>query len=129
MPGIEFTNQWADLAECARLGRDPVGIIPRGKEEEWQVATSPIEPGRPMRWAPVRDGDAVYVPLVPYLVSTDPAKAFAFLMATGALAGIQVNMTRGPIRRIHMIRGEPAEDLRPEQDAFRFWAGLAIRIK
>lgn len=129
MAGIQFTNQWADLEEYVRAGRDPVGIITRGREEEWQVAMSPIEPSRPMEWALVKDGDAVYVPLVPYRVSLVPEEAFAFLLETGVLAGIQVNMTRGPIRRIHVIRGRPAEDLRPETDAFRFWVGLAVRIK
>jgi hypothetical protein len=129
MAGIEITHQWADLEEYVRHGHEPVGIISRGKEEEWQVATNPIVPDRPMEWSLVRDGDAVYVPLVPYRVATDPERSFAFLMEIGVLAGIQVNLTRGPIRRIHLIRGQPVEDLRPEVDAFRFWVGLAIRIK
>ena len=129
MAGIEITHQWANLEEYARLGRDPVGIISRGKEEEWQVAMSPIEPGRPMEWGLVKDGDAVYVPLVPYRVSTEPTESFAFLLERGVMAGIQVNMIRGPIRRIHIIRGSPVEDLQPETKAFRFWVGLAVRIK
>jgi hypothetical protein len=129
MAGIEVTNQWANLEQYAQAGQNPVGIISRGREEEWQVAMSPIEAGKPMEWGLAKDGDAVYVPLVPYRVSTEPEEAFAFLLETGVLAGIQVNMTRGPIKRIHLIRGCPVEDLRPEADAFRFWAGLAIRIK
>jgi hypothetical protein len=129
MAGIEITHQWADLAEYARLGRDPVGIFTRGAQEEWQVAMNPIVPDRPMEWSLAKDGDAVYVPLVPYRVTMDPEGSFAFLLATGVLAGIQVNMTRGPIKKIHVIRGKPVEDLRPEVDAFRFWVGLAIRIK
>jgi hypothetical protein len=129
MAGIEITHQWADLAEYARQGQDPVGIVSRGAQEEWQVATSPIEPGRPMAWGLVKDGDAVYVPLVPYRVATDPERSFAFLMEIGILAGIQINLNRGPVRRIHLIRGEPVEDLRPEVDAFRVWVGLAVRIK
>ena len=128
MGGIEFTYAWANLEKYAQQGRDPVGIIPRGAQEEWQVAMSPIEFGKTTEWAWVRDGDAVYVPLVPYLVATGPAEAFAFLLATGVLGGIQVNMTRGQVRRIHLIRGRPVEDLRPQTEAFRFWAGLAIRI-
>jgi hypothetical protein len=129
MAGIEITHQWADLEKYARDGRNPVGIFSRGKEEEWQVATSPIDPGQPTEWSLAKDGDAVYVPLVPYLAPTVPDQSFAFLMERGILAGLQVNMTRGPIRRIHVIRGVPAEDLRPEMDAFRFWVGMAIRIK
>jgi hypothetical protein len=62
-------------------------------------------------------------------VPTEPDQSFAFLLERGILAGLQVNMTRGPIRRIYVIRGTPAEDLRPEMDAFRFWVGMAIRIK
>jgi hypothetical protein len=89
----------------------------------------PIEPDRPMEWGLVKDGDAVYVPLVPYRVSPSPTEAFAFLLERGLLAGIQVNMMRGPIRRIHVIRGQPVEDLNPEVDAFRFWVGIAVRIK
>ena len=129
MAKIEVTNQWADLERYARTGQKPVGIIPRGSNEEWQVAISPIEPGRPLEWSLAKDGDAVYVPLVPYLISTSPAEAFAFLLESGVLAGIQVSTARGPIRRIHLIRGSPVEDLRPETDAFRFLMGLAIRIK
>lgn len=126
---IEFTHQWADLEKYAQAGQKPVGIIMRGKEEEWQVARSPIELDRPMVWGLVRDGDAVYVPLIPYLVSTRPDESFAFLMARGIAAGIQLNTSRGPIRRIHLIRGLPVEDLRPEMDAFRYLAGIAVRIK
>jgi hypothetical protein len=129
MRGVEVTNQWADLEMYAQQGRDPVGIISRGAQEEWQIAKGPIKFDRPMEWWSVRDGDAVYVPLVPYLVSTVPEEAFAYLLEIGVMAGIQVNMTRGPIRRIHLIRGKPAEDLRPETNAFRCWVGLAIRIK
>ena len=129
MAGIEFTHQWADIEAYAREGRDPVGIISRGKEEEWQVATSPITFAAPTDWGLVRDGDAVYVPLVPYQVSTMPEGSFAFLMSMGILGGIRVNMTRGPIRRVHVIYGKPVEDLRPETEAFRFWVGLAVRIK
>jgi hypothetical protein len=129
MPSIEITHQWADLEEYAAAGRNPVGIISRGKEEEWQVAMSPIVPDRAVEWSLVRDGDAVYVPLVPYRLATDPETSFAFLLELGVMAGLQVNMTRGPIRRVHMIRGRPVEDLRPEMEAFRFWVGLAIRIQ
>ena len=129
MAGIEITHQWADLEKYALEGRNPVGIFSRGKEEEWQVATSPVEPDKQTEWSLAKDGDAVYVPLVPYLVPTEPDQSFAFLLERGILAGLQVNMMRGPIRRIYVIRGTPAEDLRPEMDAFRFWVGMAIRIK
>lgn len=129
MAGIEVKHLWANLEQYAQAGQQPVGIISRGKDEEWQIATSPIEAGKPMEWGLAKDGDAVYVPLVPYRVSTEPEEAFAFLLETGVLAGIQANMTRGPIKQILLIRGKPVEDLRPEADAFRFWAGLAIRIK
>jgi hypothetical protein len=127
--GIEVTHQWADLARYAAEGQDPVGIVSRGAQEEWQVAMTPIEAGRPIKWSLVKDGDAVYVPLVPYRVAADPARSFAFLLEVGVLAGLQVNMTRGPIRAIRVIRGEPVEDLRPELEAFRVWVGLAVRIK
>lgn len=93
------------------------------------MMTQPITPEKPMEWSLVRDGEALYVPLVPYRVVTAPEGAFAFLLEMGVQAGIQVNMTRGPIRRIHVIMGKPVEDLRPEMDAFRFWLGLAVRIK
>jgi hypothetical protein len=129
MKGIELTHQWADLDAYARDGREPVGIISRGAQEEWLVAKSPIEFDRPMEWLLVKDGDGVYVPLVPYRVTLEPEGAFAFLLATGIQAGLQVNMIRGPVRRIHVIRGRPVEDLRPEVEAFRFWVGVAIRIK
>jgi hypothetical protein len=129
MAGIEITHQWIDLEEYARLGQEPACIISRGREEEWQVAKNPIVPDRLMEWGLVKDGDAVYVPLVPYRLTMDPEGSFAFLMEIGVLAGIQVSMTRGPVRRIHLIRGRPVEDLRPEADAFRFWVGMAIRIK
>jgi hypothetical protein len=129
MAGIEVTHQWADLEEYVRQGQKPVGIIVRGKEEEWQVAMSPVTVDQRVEWSLVRDGDAVYVPLVPYRVATDPERSFAFLLEVGILAGLQVNTLRGPIRKIHLIRGQPVEDLRPATDAFRFWAGVAIRIK
>lgn len=129
MKGIEFTHQWADLERYAQAGQKPAGILPREKDAEWQVAMSPIEAGKPMEWSRVKDGEGVYVPLVPYRVSVNPEESFTFLLATGLMAGIQVNMTRGTIRRIHLIRGRPVEDLRPEVEAFRFLVGIAVRIK
>lgn len=129
MAGIQFTSRWADLEEYARLGTDPVAIEPRGREEEWLIATSPVTPEEPTRWSLARDGDALYVPLVPYLVGTAPEPSFTALMGRGILAGVQINATRGPVREIRMIHGRPVEDLRPDRDLFRFWVGLAIRIK
>jgi hypothetical protein len=129
MRNVEFTHAWADLEAYVQQGRNPVGIITREAHEEWQVAMSPIEFDSPMEWGLVRDGDAVFVPLVPYRISTRPEESFAFLLATGIMGGIQLNLAKGPVRRIHLIRGRPVEDLRPELDAFRFWAGLAIRTR
>lgn len=129
MTGIEFTSRWANLEAYARQGMDPVAVEPRGRDEEWLIATSPVTPEDPVRWALVRDGDALHIPLVPYRVSTDPGEAFRALMGRGILAGVQINATRGPVRKILMVRGRPVEDLRPEQDLFRFWVGLAVRIR
>jgi hypothetical protein len=129
MAGIEFKTRWANLDAYVRQGMDPVAIEPRGRDEEWLIAISPVTVEDPVRWALVRDGDALYIPLVPYQVSPEPEKAFRELMGRGMLAGMQVNMTRGPIRAVLMVPGYPVEDLRPEHDLFRFWVGMAVRIK
>jgi hypothetical protein len=126
---IQFTTKWADLEQYARLGQDPVGIEPRGREEEWLVARSPAIPERPVEWALVRDGDAVYVPLIPYLAGTDPESVFSAMLGRGVLMGIELNAMRGQILRVLLIRGRPVEDLRPTQESFRFWMGMAIRIR
>jgi hypothetical protein len=62
MERVEIINQWADLEKYALAGQNPVGIISRGEQEEWQVAMSPIVSQKPVEWSLVRDGDAVYVP-------------------------------------------------------------------
>jgi hypothetical protein len=128
MAGIEFKTRWADLDAYVRQGMDPVAIEPRGRDEEWLIAISPVTVEDPVRWALVRDGDALHIPLVPYQVSPEPEKAFRELMGRGMLARLNRDVAR---LNLHFENTRELDDMDPEytEDVPFTDIELIVRVK
>jgi hypothetical protein len=105
--------------------------FPRGQNEYWLVAHAPISLGERIQWGPVRDGEYVHIPLIPYRTHTDANKAIKYAITLGLRAGLDINVIPGrDIKQLCLVTGTVAEDLRESEgiEAIRFYLGLAIQI-
>jgi hypothetical protein len=131
--GVGITEEEVDVARLLREGQTAGAlhvVLPRGRDERWLVAHSPIQLHERIRWGQVRDGDFVFVPIVPYRTHQDANKAIKFALTIGLRAGLDVNLLPGrDIRRIYMVTGTVTEDLAETEgiQAFRFYLGFAIQ--
>jgi hypothetical protein len=132
--GIVLTTSEVDLAELEAAGLAPAdwhAILPRRRQEHWLVAHGPITLETRVPWGPVRDGDYIYVPLVPYRTHADLTPAIQYALTLGLRAGLDVQLLPGrDLKRIHLVTPQRVTDLGPSEGiaAVRFVLGLAVQL-
>jgi hypothetical protein len=117
------------LGEGQSLGTLHI-LVPRARNEQWLVAHAPIQLHAHVEWGLVRDGDYVYIPIIPYRTHTDPHKAIKFALTMGLRAGLDTHMLPNrDIKRLYLVTGTEIEDLAKTEgiEAFRFYLGFAVQ--
>lgn len=131
MSELLVTGEFLDIAPFLERGANPEKCLRRSGHDVWQVRKEPVrfEQGERenahLNWALVRRGDLVRIPLIPYRSTS--LEAHEIIMGMVHAATVMVIDYPKAIR-VHWIIGRPVEDIRPEADAFRCWAGLAMQI-
>jgi hypothetical protein len=131
---IVLTDDAVDIADLIARGLTLSTLhvlIPRGKNEQWLVAHAPLDLGARVQWGPVRDGDYVYIPIIPYRTHPDANKAIKYAITLGLRAGLDSQPVPGrDLRRLHLVTGTITEDLSDSGEglSFRFYLGVAIQI-
>lgn len=108
---MELTHARLDL-EAYDGSTKPAQVIARQAREIWIVAHSPIALDKPIDWRTHRKEDHVYIPLMPYLTSSEPELALAFMFELGCR--VKVDFGR-PIRRLHIVTGHPIHEIETEE--------------
>lgn len=131
---LEFSHSRIDLETFWQLPPTPDGpqgpqdVIRRDPADVWQVALSPIfTDQRPIQWAVQRQQTHVQIPLIPYLLSSEPDLALAYMWQLAFTAAVKIGK---PIRRLHLATGVPVETLdgAPPTAALRFHIGVAALL-
>jgi hypothetical protein len=138
---MEWTFKFIDihktLADPTQLPED---FINRKDAEYWMYLDGPLimdAHGVDQPWRKVISGDAVRIPLIPYCTANkDPTVALAHAFQLGARAFLDWGSDY--VNRVHTSVGTPVEEIdnyapvKPKGvkvDCFRFWIGLAIRLR
>lgn len=103
----------------------PAVIVNRKSGENWLVLDLPLNVDAPAseKWGTAASGDAVRVPLFPYLAgSLEPAHAMAFAFELGFRAS---QMAGHAARHLHIAVGKPIQET---GEHLRFWIGFALII-
>lgn len=115
-----------DLARYKAAGVEPTHVFARPPGAGvWVTTSGPLNADR-IVWMEDRTSAHVVVPTVRYLVPPVPEALFAFGLEVAARALAQL---RRPVSRMVLALGRPAEDLRPDQDAFAIRVGLAFLVR
>jgi hypothetical protein len=123
----KYTAEICDIRPYLSQEVIPEKVLPRPQNTVWRVRKEPMELGETELatdgWAYIRDGDLVRIPLVPYRT----AKASPSHVVLSAMElGMRYAASYPECVRIHVIVGDPVEDLSPE-GVFRFWLGVAVQ--
>jgi hypothetical protein len=106
-------------------------VFPRGGNELWMVAHGPLDLNSRVQWGHVRDGEYVYVPVIPYRTAQDASTALKYAITLGLRAGLDANVLPGrDIKKLYLATGSAIEDLSGAgaPDQFRFYLGFAVQI-
>lgn len=127
---MQLTFQQLDIDEFRRTNRQPAVVINRKRDEEWHVAGSPIELDKPISWLHVKDGQGVYIPMVPYRLPHDANLALTDMVSRAMRAGYDINQKQAP-KRLHIVTATLTEDLTEEgfEGFMRFHLGIAVQTR
>ena len=119
---VDYTR--IDLAKCRQLHEDPVLIIPRGNGEIWYVPEGTLDPKSPIQWTYFQQQSSVLIPLVPYILQSEPELAMAYVLSLGLHCAVSLPR---PIAKVHLAIGSPVE-VRPE-GGLRYYVGFGILLE
>lgn len=131
--GVGLTSEEVDIRAMLEQGvplQELHALVPRGRNEQWMVASAPIQLHERIRWSVVREGDYVFVPIIPYRTHSDANKAIQFAISMGLRAGLDAQLAPNhDLKRLYMVTGKVTEDLAETEgiQAFRFYLGFAIQ--
>ncbi len=120
-----FTYNRVDVAAYAGMPEGPQDVITREPRDTWLVAYSPIVPGEVIRWSVCQKEQHVLIPLVPYLLSTQPELALGYMLQLGLSAAAQLERR---VARLHLSLGSPVNEVDDPQYGHRlqFYCGFGI---
>lgn len=103
-------------------------IVQRAPSEVWAVPIEPISRQKVIRWTHYMKDTHVMIPLLPYLVSPDPALAMAFMLQLGLRAGLDLGRQ---VHRIHLSIGRPVNQMQDPQQGlmWQVQVGIGLVIK
>jgi hypothetical protein len=133
--GVELTEVEVDVADLYARGHTAANLhvlIPRDPREYWMVAHAPIDIHQSVAWGPVRDGEYVYIPVIPYRTHHDANKAIKYAITLGYRAGLDTQkFNNRDIKRLYLVTGTITEDLAESEGilAFRFYLGFAVQLQ
>lgn len=123
---IVFTHNTIDLAAAQRNGIKPADRVIRGDREIWLVPFGAISLTEPIDWRTIQREAYVHIPLVPYLMHTDPALALGFMLQLGLRCAYDLGR---PLSRIHLATGSPVNEVYDHDSQQRSWqyhVGLGV---
>lgn len=109
-------------------GKLPELVQRRDKGAVWHVRKTPVRTPlteEALDWALVKDGDLVRIPILPY---NSPTESPPDLIAAAAVISVACYAAYPEAKRILIVVGDPLEDLRPEQDDYRYWIGIGLEM-
>lgn len=106
----------------------PHDVVKRNSGELWLVPHGPITLDGPIDWRHHKREDYVYVPMFPYLLSTEPALALGFMLQLGLRVSFDVGR---PVDRLHLAIGNPVNEVLQEGvgSAWQYQVGLALQTR
>lgn len=125
---MRVTLESVDVQACRHEGADLCLMIPRGAPaSRWAVMVAGETPAAAPRFNLVLTGELVYVPVVAYLVSPDPATVVGFATQLGlqALASCPEPAAEALVAFGNIVEpvGDPAAPT-----ALRVFLGIALRL-
>ena len=125
---MELTFNRIDLAAVEAAGSKPADLVLRGHPSEvWYTPWSPLDFQNPPDWRYTKKGDFVHIPLFPYLVNTSPTDAIGYAFQLGVRA--MHDLGGKPVRRLHLVLGEPAHQVHDELSGelrWQFFLGFGV---
>lgn len=129
---MEVSFQRVDLAACFATRTNPALLLRRDEaQSQWLVAQSPITPEQAIIWGVDTKSEVIHVPLVPYLMRTQPEAVMGFMFQLGIIAGAAAQKMASPrkLRRLHLGLGAPMEQLTDGQgEGLRGYLGFALEF-
>lgn len=111
---METTHSRLNL-DAYQGGEVPHDVIVRAPGDIWLVSHDAIRMDHPINWRNHSKKAHVYIPLVPYLTSSDPELAMAFMLQLGMRVSFDVGQ---PIKRLHIVTGHPLYQVSHEGQNF-----------
>lgn len=139
--------QWFDVTPfvvsgdqpTVHLRREPVndgskpwaGTTQRGSDSEYWVATGGFFGGEPAEFSLTRTGETVRVPMFAYKTQHMALPALFGLGVQIGLAAVAdlLHHTRDQPKVAHLVIGHQCTDLRPAEEAFRCYIGIALQTR
>lgn len=144
---MDFRVQWVDVTPFLLSREQPVALIRRepvhvgekawagqsqvGSTDQFWVPRSDLLADAVAEFSPSCVGDAVRVPMFAYKTSELAlAELFGLGVQIGMAAVVHLrHHTQDTPRRVHLVIGHQVTDLRPAENAFRAYIGIAVQTR
>lgn len=129
------SHTFVDVSRFRQANYQPADIIELIDGAHWLVVNSPMETGegrKPPKWVQASQGDAVRVPLWPYLVLSEDDVALAALACELGGRAVGQRPPSGQVLEMHITTGGPTEWVEQPDDKVklrRYWVGIALRVE
>ena len=123
---------FVDVDGMAQENQLPVDMV-RREDGHWAYLNGPIDIDdikSDLPWVAVTSGDAVRIPLIPYLSgSDDPEIAIALAFQIGIRS--MLNIPHDHVQMIRISIGSPVEQVAIDNQptSHRFYLGLALKLR
>lgn len=104
---MHVTHMRVDISGCLAKNQRPAAVVERQGREMWLVADAPVQMDQPIIWANTRQGESVYIPMVPYLTHSEPDLSLAFMLQLGIKIGAELGR---PVKHLHIATGHPVKE-------------------
>lgn len=127
---MKLTYHKVNIAPFLQANQMPVDAFEVELKDTWWYPDQPVTPDKVTSWVK-GTGEAVRIPLVPYLVNVDPPAAMAHAAQIGAQALAELpTIVSGRVVQLHLSIGTPVENMRSQQGPLlRYYLGLGCIVK